>query len=271
MRKPRRDESGSLPSGVEPGSLIVVPLPSGTFSVIWILETGTYEGSGHYRFLIMDGFLPAIPEEAVLPDLRVAEAPGGAFPGRENVWKGCFFGDLPNDFTVVGKRTLPPDGHPLFAGEGTMVFQGGEDTRTQLHRTWRLIHDRPALEAEWARSEAERQKIADEGRRTRTLPGMLRERVFPGWAEMWPPRAVSEARRIFRDGTRDLIALQEKGTRRQRIAVLKRIVTELNALYDAEGCIETVEREEIVARIEELAAIVGVSNEGEALTGHRIW
>lgn len=271
MASRRRTQSGSMPSGVEPGSLLVVPLPSGSFSVIWILEAGTYEGSGHFRFLIMHGFLPAIPEEADLPELRLAEAPGGALPGSENVWKGCFFGELPNDFAVVGKRTLPPNGHPLFAGEGTMVFQGGEDTRTQLHRAWRLIHDRPALEAEWARSDAERQKVADERRRTRTLPGMLREHVFPGWAEMWPPRVVREARRIFRDGTRDLLALQEKGTKRERTAVLKRIVTELNALDDKEGCIETVEREEIVARIEELAAVVGLSNEGEVLTGHRDW
>jgi len=260
-----------MQSGVEPGSLVVVPLPNGTYSVIWILEALTYEGSGHFRFLIMEGFLPATPKKEDLPDLRLAEAPGGAFPGRENVWKGCFFGDLPNDFTVVGKRTLPPKGHPLFAGEGTMVFQGGEDTRAQLYLAWRLIHDRPALEAEWARSDAERQKVTDERRRTRTLPRMLRERVFPSWAKTWPPRVVREGRRIFRDGTRDLIALQEKGTKRQRTAVLKRIVTELNALYDKEGCIETVEREEIVARIEALAALVGLSNEGETLTGHRDW
>lgn len=258
-------------NGVEPGSLVVVPLPNGTYSVIWILEAGTYEGSGHFQFLIMEGFFPAIPRREDLPALRLAEDSDGAVPGRENVWKGCFFGELPNDFTVVGKRALPPKGHPFFAGEGTMVFQGGEDTRTQLYRAWRLIHDRPALEAEWARSDAERHRVDDERRRTRTLPRMLRERVFSSWAEMWTPRVVREARRIFRDGTRDLIALQEKGTKRQRTAVLKRIVTELNVLDDKEGCIETVEREEIVARIEALAALVGLSNVGETLTGHRDW
>ena len=53
--------------------------------------------------------------------------------------------------------------------------------------------------------------------------------------------------------------------------VLKRIVSELNALDDKEGCIETVEREQIVARIEALAGLVGISNEGEMLTGHRDW
>ena len=52
---------------------------------------------------------------------------------------------------------------------------------------------------------------------------------------------------------------------------MKRVVSELNALDDKEGCIETVEREQIVARIEALAALVGVSNEDEKLTGHRNW
>src|SRR5687768_432389 len=107
-----------MQSGVEPGSLVAVPLPSGTYGVLWIVEAGTYEGRGHFQFLIMEGFLPAIPKRGDLPDLRLAQAPGGAFPGRENVWKGCFFGDLPNDFRVVGKRTLPPKGHRLFAAEG---------------------------------------------------------------------------------------------------------------------------------------------------------
>jgi len=82
---------------------------------------------------------------------------------------------------------------------------------------------------------------------------------------------LREARRIFHDATRDLITLQAKGTKRQRTAVLKRIVTELNALYDTEGCIETVEREAVILRIEELASLVGVSNEDEKLTGHRDW
>jgi len=255
---------------VEPGSLLVVPLPNGIYSVIWLLEAGEYDGSGHVRFLIMDGFLPGIPDQKDLAHLRLAQNPGGALPGRENVWKGCFFGELPSDFTVVGARALPAQGHPFFEAEGTMVFQSGEDTRLQLHRSWRLIHDRPALEAEWGKA-AERHKAAREQRRTRTLPQLLRERVFPSWSERWPTRVVREARRIFRDATSDLIALQEKGTKRQRARVLKHIVTEFNALDDKEGCIETVEREEIVSRIEALATLVGLSNEDETLTGHRDW
>ena len=259
-------------NAVKLASLVAVPLPNGSYSVLWILEAGVYEGRGYFQFLIMEGFHPAIPETEQLAALRVAESPGGAFPGsRENSWKGCFFGDLPNDFAVVGQRALPPQDHPFFASEGTMVFQGGEDCRAQLFRQWRLVHDRPAIEAEWARDDVERQKRAEERRRTLTLPRMLREPVFASWSGRWPPRVVREARRIFRDATRELVALQKEGTKRQRTVVLRRIVSEFNALDDQEGCIETVEREQIVERIEALAALVGISNEDEKLTGRRDW
>jgi hypothetical protein len=258
-------------NAVKPADLLAVPLPNGSYCVLWILEASLYDGKGYFWFLIMEGFHPAIPEQEQLATLRVAEAPGGVLPGRENIWNACFFGDAPNDFAVVGQRTLPPKDHPLFAHQGTMVFQNGEHCRSTLFQQWRLIYDRPAVEAEWARADVERQKRAEERRRTLTLPMMLRERVFASWSEMCPPRAVREAHRIFRDATRELIALQEKGTKRQRTAVLKRIVNEFNALDDKEGCIETVEREQIVARIEALAALVGLSNEDEKLTGHRDW
>jgi hypothetical protein len=266
---------------VTPATLVAVPLPNGTYRVLWILEASTVgvmsrkgkpvEEKAYFNFLIMEGFHPSIPGQDDLPTLRVAEDPQGPFPGRENVWKGSFFGDVPGDFAVIGQRALPGKDHAFFELGGTMVFQDGEDCRAQLFRAWRLIHDRPALEAEWAQADAERQRRNDERRRIRTLPKMLREPVFASWSEMWPPRVVREARRIFRDATRELIALEEAGTKRQRTVVLKRIVTEFNALDDKEGCIETVEREQIVARIEALAGLVGISNEGEALTGHRDW
>jgi len=262
-------------SGVESGSLVVVPLPNGTYRVLWMLEAGTYEGfgwsngKGYFSFLILEGSLPAVPRKDELAALRAAESPGGASSGRENVWKGCFFGDIPDDFVVVGARAVPPKDDPLRAAEGTMVFHGAEHARAELYTAWRLVHDRPALEAEWARAREAREQRAAE--RQRTLPTMLRERIFTSWSEMWPPRVVREVRRIFKHATRELIALQARGTKRQRAAVLKRIVTELNALYDKEGCIETVEREAVVRRIEELAALVGVSNEDERLTGHRDW
>src|SRR3954471_15502996 len=119
-------------NAVKSGSLVAVPLPNGSCSVLWILEAGTYDAKGYFQFLIMEGFHSAVPEQEQLTALRVAEEPGGAFPGRDNVWKACLFGDLPNDFAVVGQRTLPRKDHPFFEAEGTMVFQDAEHCRAQL-------------------------------------------------------------------------------------------------------------------------------------------
>lgn len=265
---------------MDSGSLVAVPLPNGTFAILWIVEAGVYEGvqrkrphsrdaSPRFQFVVMAGFHRAIPK--ALAALRVAEDPSGDFPGRENVWKGCFFSKLPNDFTKIGARSLTRARPYYFSGEGTSIFQDGEHCRAQLFLQWRLTHDRPALEAEWARADAQRKKRVDSRRRTLTLPKMLRERIFESWLQLWPRRAVLAARRVFRDATRDLIALQRTGTRRQRIAVFKRLVTAFNALYDREGCIESVERDQIARRIDELARLVGLSNAREELLAGRDW
>jgi hypothetical protein len=43
---------------VKSGSLVAVPLPNGSCSVLWILEAGIYEAKGYFQFLIMEGFPP---------------------------------------------------------------------------------------------------------------------------------------------------------------------------------------------------------------------
>ena len=192
-------------------------------------------------------------------------------PGREDVAKGCFVGPVPEDFAVVGRRALSPAEQVLTRSEGTTIFQNAEHVRAFLYEHWRSLHDRDALQAERALASATYEKRKAERRQARTLPRMLRERPLAHWSEHWPTRVVREAHRIFRDATRDLLELGDGGGKRARVAVLKRIVTELNALDDTEGCIETSEREELVARIEALAALVGVTNDDEALTGHRDW
>jgi hypothetical protein len=160
---------------------------------------------------------------------------------------------------------------PILAHEGTLIYQGGEDVRAQLLNHWRVKNDGPALEAERAAGRAKDEQRELARRKALSLPKMRDAKPFASWSKKWPARAVKQVRRIFRDATRDLIKLQRKGTARQRTVVLKRITSELNKLYDKEGCIETVEAEQLVARIEELAGLVGTSNEGERLTGHRDW
>lgn len=135
----------------------------------------------------------------------------------------------------------------------------------------RWKHDRAALEAEYADRQARRDQAEANRRATLTLPKLLRERMFASWGDRWPRRVVTEARRIFRTATKELIALEAGASKRERTGILRRITSELNALDDREGCIETVEREELVARIEELARLVGETNKNERLTGHRDW
>ena len=73
------------------------------------------------------------------------------------------------------------------------------------------------------------------------------------------------------EATRNLIALEGTSRSKERAAALRGIVDAFNALNERSECIETSEREEIVERIEELAALVRLRNTNERLTGHRDW
>ena len=106
---------------------------------------------------------------------------------------------------------------------------------------------------------------------TLTLAKVSRERAFVRWEEYLPRSVVREVRAIFRDAANDLLALEKRGTKRQRVAALRRIVTRLNAYDDDKGFIESVERDQIIARIEELAGLVDLTNDDEVLTRHRDW
>ena len=254
---------------LRPGDLVAIPLPSGAFGLIWIITASAEYG---FHLLVMDGFWPARPTARELRGARPSRSGYPRLPpGYDDVWKGWFDGAMPGDFQVVGRRAPSAIAKAYIANHsGTMIFGSAERLRSTLHGRWRLKHDRPAYEAELAAAQARLEQAAAERRAAMTLPKMLRERIFESWSDHWPPRVVREARRIFRDATKELIRL-EGAPKRERTKVLRRITTELNALDDKEGCIETVEREEIVARIEELARLVGVNNEDEKLTGHRDW
>lgn len=151
-----------------------------------------------------------------------------------------------------------------------MVFQNAEHLRAELFMHWRLVHDRPALEAEWRATEAARDAVKAERESNRTLPQMLKEKPFAHWRQHWPLPVVRKAHAIFREATKALIAL-ESGTTDQKSAILKGITTQFNALYDDTGCIETGEAHELIARVTQLAKLVGLSNDDETLTGHRDW
>ena len=45
-RRPPSAKRAPSANGVASGSLVVVPLPNGTYRVLWMLEAGTYQGFG---------------------------------------------------------------------------------------------------------------------------------------------------------------------------------------------------------------------------------
>jgi hypothetical protein len=252
------------------GDLVAMQLRPGVFGLIWIISASAEFG---FEMLVMDGYWPTLPTSN---DLRGAQpAPSQRFdllPEYRDVWKAWFGGRVPADFHVVGNRapSAKEKGY-IEIHIGKMNYETAETLRHELHQSWRLKHDRKAIEAERAAADAQRKERATPRRRKLALEKMLRERIFASWTRIWPPHVVREARRIFRDATKELIALDRRGTKRERDKVLKRITSEFNALYDKEGCIETDEREEIVARVEDLAHLVGTTNADERLTGHRDW
>jgi hypothetical protein len=246
--------------------LLAVPLSNGHFALIWILEA---DAERNITFLVMEHFYVAPPSAHDVAAARPSKASSpDPLPGYDDVWKGWLRGVLPADFTVVGKRALSKIEHGYVNNvSGTMVFGTAKRLRDELLRTWRMTHEREGVEAEWAAADAARDKRASERRASMTLAKMLREPLLGGGSARG---AAREAQRIFRAATKELIRL-ERGTKRERTAVLKRITTDLNTLDDKHGFIESEERDEIVARIEELATLVGISNDRERLTGHREW
>ena len=257
------------PPAPRAGDIIALPLANGRFALVWMI-TCDENGSS---FLVLEDVLASLPSAPEALAMRPARPPNPhLLPGYDDVWKGWFDGDLPADFRVVGNRLVTSRERRWIENySGTMIFGTAERLRTELLKSWRWEHERAAMEAETAAAQAAGEARAAKRRASLTLEKMARERIFAGWAHHRPASVVREARRIFRDATNELIALERDGTARERAHVLERITTEFNALYDATGCIESVERDQIIARVEELAARVGLENGDEKLTGHRDW
>jgi hypothetical protein len=248
--------------------ILLIPLPNGCCGAIWIILVE----SSTFTFLVLDGFWNASPEPAELADVSIMPSPFGAQnPHYENVFKGWFSKKPPKEFKVVGCRPLTRELERHTRPEGTMVFQSGRHVQDILYRQWRWLNDHDALVAEWNAAAREVQSRQDARTTNLTLERMLEERPFTDWKARWSDSALLDARRIFQSATSDLIGLGAAASEGQRLAILRRIVSDFNELYDREGCIETVEAHQIIERIEELARLVGLSNDDELITGQRLW
>ncbi len=263
------------PRRVAVGDLVAVPLGNGFYVAIWIrdLTDGTSMMSEPgCCFVFLEGEWPEVPSEAVLRAAPKRRPLGEALRAQYDEQKGYAQLPLPNDFVIVGTRELAPEDVASGADiSGTCMFGTMERVRASALVEWRVVHDGDALRAEWAEAERAREAHARKRREKLTLKRLLRERTFAGCEDHHPEDVVERAREIFREAIEKLIALEKKGTPRQRAAVLKRIVTDFNELDDTTGFVETVERDFIVERIEELARLVGLDNDDEKLTRGRDW
>lgn len=263
----------SLPTLLTVGDLLAIPMPNGLHAATWVLTLHEpYRDvrgklvKGSVYFVVLDGHWQSLPTAAQLAKARFAKSHHAS-----DDWKGCFWGPIPSDFMVAGTKA-PTKAVLAFVAEpsGTMVFQNAEHLRSELFKHWRLEHDRAAVEEEWRSAALERAARIAERKAKLTLPEMLKEKPFAHWRAHWPASVVRRARAIFTEATKALIDL-DGGTKRQKTAILKGIATQMNALYDETGCIATGEASEVIARVEQLATLVGLSNDDEALTGHRDW
>lgn len=246
------------------GDVLAVRLQEDLFGAIWL--TGV-DGNQH-SFLVLGEYWDTPPTPAQVKTAALSDPPfqrGGVLD--EGPWKCWFEGVMPESFTPVGKRAL--SGAPASARDasGTMVFPDARAFAKYHLSAYRWFHDREALEAEWA---AARNKRAEK-KAPASLEEMERETPFSSWKGHVPAAVITRVRRIFRDATRALRTLEEGGTRKQRLAVFKRIVEELNALDENSGFIESVERDQLAQRIEQLGALVGLDNKNERLLAGRLW
>ena len=152
-----------------------------------------------------------------------------------------------------------------------MIFQNARHFARTLSDQWRWLHDHAAYQRELHTRAARLEQARAQRTADLSLESMAKETFFATWAGRWPDDRLAEARKIFTDATLKLVALEGRGTLRSRSAILRKIVDAFNALDNTTGLVESVERDAIIARIDELASCVGLDNAGERLTRRRTW
>jgi hypothetical protein len=184
------------------------------------------------------------------------------------------------DFRYVGSVNLSNKDIELLST--CRVFGTWEGASSDAEGAWRLRNDRAAYEQELetyrqardARAAAERERY--EGRlKTLTWEVFLAEQPFSRWdahPPFPPPEFVAAARDRVRSAALELQALGSKPKKPQVRAVLKACIEWFNA-KDIEfgGVIETEEREDICAVLEELAFVARQRPLVDEIEGWRNW
>lgn len=249
------------------GATFVIPLENGQYAAARVLDN-----EGGVTFVVLDGFWGAVPTADEIAGRGLHPLPYGRTDPllRDNVWKGWFEEELPESFRIVARAPLTAQERAM-GYEGTMVFQDPGRLAATLYAQWRWMFDRETLEQEWNRTAAAAEERSRARREGLTLEGMRDERPFSSWTARCGAEVVGRLQRIFRVAAEQLIAVGEGGDQESCAAVLEGVIDALNELDGSRGFIESVERDALVERIEELASLVGLDNRDERLTAHRDW
>jgi hypothetical protein len=259
-------------------------------------ETGRYAAfkvlganENFVAIAVLDGIWSAPPslnaadEASVLHERRFAHTGStAAFGVSVNWWTPS---DL-DSLSLLGRVRLPPVETAM--GGKIIGFEVGYGYST-LHAAnraaegeWRWEHDRDALilEAKKEKAKAAAEHEAKEERyRTRlkdlTWERLLAETPFERWSPSppFPPADFTAgARETIRNACRELRGLGQRPPKAKVRTILRHCVEWFNeADKAAEGVIETEEREDICAMLEEMAFLAKQKRLVEEIDGWREW
>jgi hypothetical protein len=250
------------------------PKDTGRYAALKVL--GVKDGGVYY--VILDGVFdhhPTLPEVSQLPWLNNTRPgrPGPACRCSDLTWEN----DL-RELRYVGSVTLSKADVELMGGCRAHGPWSGADAE----REWRWRNDRAAFENEVRLvREAREARLAAEHehyeRRLKTLTWekLLEEQPFSRWNEhppFPPPDFTMAARDQVRSVVLKLQALGPKPKKAEVRTVLKACVEWFNA-KDREygGVIETEEREDISAVLDELAFLARQRSLVDEIEGWRTW
>jgi hypothetical protein len=230
--------------------------------------------------------LPSLEEAGGAPILREHRF---AFTGRLAVFGVIADGWSPsglNELTLLGELKVSSEEKSL----AIQILSRAAGSRTAgmwaanyaAEGEWRWTHDREAFseEVERKKIKIEQERAAQEQRYKNRLSKLtwgqlLAEMPFQRWSPSppFPPEDfVVEARNVVHEACRALEALGPKPKKAEVRAVLKRCVQWFNDADErAGGVIETEEREDICAVLEELAYVARQKGLVEEIDSWRAW
>jgi hypothetical protein len=243
-----------------PGAIYAAKMPNGLFSACQILGLAP---TGAWHAIALDGTWPEPPSIEQTAQAGVLRQQRLHFDG--SVCEGYVTGSPPESFMYIGTAAVPANR----AGQKSIgPVTVWDDVLKSVFHEWRWVHDRKAFQSEIdaraAEQRAARKKrmAAEDAERAERIAGLSlekfrKENLFANWAKLPGKEVAEKAQSIFNKAIDDFIAQGEKHPAAASKKILKRVITEFNALDKAHnGCIETGERENIIGHFKTLADLV---------------